>query len=334
MYTLDMSNQQKPKIFSGIQPSGELHLGNYIGALAQWAEQQNNYECFFCVVDLHTITTPQNPAELQQRIRTNIAWYIAAGIDPDQSVVFVQSHNPDHCQLAWILNCFTGVGQLQRMTQFKEKKNTQQFISAGLLNYPVLMAADILLYDANKVPVGEDQKQHVEITRDIAQRFNHRFPETFTLPEYMPPRFGARIMSLQNPTQKMSKSVDDPLGTINLCDSKDEIHRKVMRAVTDSGNQIAISDDKPAISNLVTIMQALTNKSESEIEAEFAPRGYAAFKETLSEIILQTLLPLQKTYHELINTKQIETILLQGLRRSQHISSAKLKQVQELLGLG
>jgi tryptophanyl-tRNA synthetase len=322
------------RIFSGIQPSGDLHIGNYIGAIQQWVRHQNDYENYFCVVDLHAITVEQDPAALKKAIRTNIAWYLAAGLDPKKSVIFIQSHNPNHAELGWILNCFTSVGELNRMTQFKDKQGKNAFISAGLLDYPVLMAADILLYDADLVPVGDDQKQHIEITRDIAQRFNSRFPDTFTLPKYMPPLTGERIMHLQNPTAKMSKSDPDPRGQIYLSDPPDIIHQKITTAVTDSGNEIKIDASKPAVSNLLEIFIAFSGKLEEELSKEYTGKGYKKFKEDLAEVIIEGLKPVQKEYRELIGSPKLDTVLRDGLQSSRKITVPKLEKIKNLLGLG
>ncbi len=324
----------KKRVFSGIQPSGNLHIGNYIGALKQWAMHQDEWENYFCVVDLHAITVPQDPKELKQKIKDNTAWYIASGIDPKKSVIFVQSHNKDHAHLAWILNCFTGMGQLSRMTQFKDKSKKQEMVSVGLFDYPVLMVADILLYDAQLVPVGNDQKQHVELARDLAQRFNAKFGDVFTVPEYMAPPAGERIMSLQHPNNKMSKSANDPMGTVNLSDEPDVIRKKIMKAVTDSGEKIEINPERPAISNLTTIFMAVTGKSEQELDEEFSGRGYKVFKESLAEAIIAELSPIQERFKEIRHSSEIDNILADGLQRAKEVSSKKIKGVEEVVGLG
>lgn len=325
----------KGKVFSGIQPSGRLHLGNYIGALRQWVRWQDKYANIFCIVDLHAITTPKDPQTLRKNVLDNAAWYVAAGINPEKSIIFVQSDNPDHPFLGWILNNYTSVGELNRMTQFKEKREREEFISAGLYDYPVLMAADILLYDTDLVPVGEDQKQHVEVTRDIAQRFNTRHRrEIFTVPQYIPPPAGERIMSLQNPQDKMSKSVKDPKGTVNLADDADTIYEKIMVATTDSGNEIKISPDKPAISNLVTIFVALTSKTEEQLNAEYSGKGYKKFKEDLAEVIIEELTPLQERYKEVRTSGRLDKILENGATRAREISAGKVKEVKKIIGLG
>lgn len=325
----------KKRVFSGIKPSGDLHLGNYIGAISQWIKHQNEYENFFCIVDLHAITVPQDPNELHKQTRSLVSWYLAAGIDPEKSVIFIQSHNQDHAQLAWILNCYTGLGQLNRMTQYKDKSQKQKdFVSVGLFDYPVLMAADILLYDADLVPVGDDQKQHVELTRDIAERFNNRYEDMFKLPAYMPPPAGERIMSLQHPENKMSKSADDVAGTIFLADNADMIHQKVMAAVTDSGNEVKISPDKPAVSNLATIFMALTGRTTAELDSEYSGQGYKKFKADLAEAIVTALTPLQEKYHSIVDSDQLDQILADGVTRAREISAPKLEHVQSVVGLG
>lgn len=322
------------RVFSGVQPSGDLHIGNYIGALSQWAKNQDQYENFFCVVDLHAITIPTDPKELKEQTKSITAWYIAAGIDPTKSTIFIQSHNKDHAHLAWILNCYTSMGQLSRMTQYKEKKEKIKFVSVGLFDYPVLMAADILLYDADLVPVGEDQKQHVELTRDVAERFNKIYGEVFVLPEYMPPPSGERIMSLQNPQNKMAKSEADIQGTIYLEDDPDTIQEKVMSAVTDSGNEIRLDPQKPAISNLITIFMALSGKSAQELNTTYSGQGYQKFKQDLTDLVIETLLPLQEKYKKIRESEELEDVLTKGLEHVQKISSLKLEEVQKIIGFG
>lgn len=324
----------RKRVFSGIQPSGNLHIGNYIGALRQWVTHQDKYENYFCIVDLHAITVAQDPAVLKSKIRELAAWYIAAGIDPKKSTIFVQSHNPDHAQLAWVLNCFTSIGQLNRMTQYKEKKDKQEFVSVGLFDYPVLMAADILLYGVDLVPVGEDQKQHVELARDLAVRFNAKFEPTFTLPSYMPPLTGARIMSLQHPDKKMSKSDNDLLGTIFLADSDDQIIDKVTRAVTDSGNDIMIDKSRPAISNLATLYLSLTDKTLTDLKNMYDGKGYRTFKQDLAETVVNTLRPIRLTYESTFNSNVIDQILTDGGQQAHTKSSQILKKVSNLVGLG
>lgn len=323
----------KKRILSGIQPSGDLHIGNYIGALQHWVKTQDEYETFFCLVDLHAITE-----KIDQKLKEGntdlIAWYLAAGIDPKKSVVFIQSQNQDHAQLGWILNCMTSMGELSRMTQYKDKKDRVEFVSVGLFDYPVLMAADIFLYEADLVPVGDDQKQHVELARDLAKRFNGKYGEILTVPKFMPPPVGARIMSLQHPEKKMSKSVSDPLGTISIQDSPDVIRKKIKSAVTDSGDQIRIDPEKLAISNLVAIFMAMSGKSEKELDNEYSGKGYKKFKEDLAEAIIERLEPMQKRFLELRNSeKELNAILADGLSRAQVVSHQVLHRVQKAIGL-
>jgi len=330
-----MENIQKLKVFSGIQPSGNLHIGNYIGAISQWVKNQSKYENIFCIVDSHAITVPQDPKILKEKIIEVATWYLAAGIDPNLSTIFVQSQNRNHAHLAWILNCFTGLGQLNRMTQFKDKKEGKDFVSMGLYDYPVLMAADILLYNTDLVPVGEDQKQHVELTRDLADKFNAKFGKTFSIPKYMPPLVGERIMSLQHPDKKMSKSsIDDALGTIYLSDTPETMRNKIMKAVTDSGNEVVIESNKPAISNLVAIYQTFSEKSVTELSTQYSGKGYKIFKEDLADVVISHLNTIQQKYVQLIETKEIITILAKGLQHTILISDQKINEVELKVGLG
>lgn len=287
-----MENQERKKrIFSGIQPSGELTLGSYMGAIKNWVALQDEYECFYCIVDMHAITVRQNPAELRRRALEQLAQYLACGLDPEKCVLFIQSHAPQHAELGWILGCYTQFGELSRMTQFKQKaQQHQENITAGLFTYPVLMTADILLYQSDLVPVGEDQRQHVELCRDIAQRFNGVYGPTFTLPEAFIPRTeqGARVMSLGNPENKMSKS--DPDGCVYLMDKPEDIRRKFKRAVTDSETAVRYDkENKPGVSNLLTIYCAVTGKTMAEAEAEFAGQGYGVFKPAVGEAVIELL---------------------------------------------
>ncbi|HEV7214164.1 MAG TPA: tryptophan--tRNA ligase, partial [Chloroflexota bacterium] len=279
------------RVFSGIQPSGELTLGNYLGALRRWVAMQDEYENIFCIVDLHAITDPQDPQELRRRTRDLVALYLAAGLDTAKSVIFVQSHVAAHSELAWLLNCFTPMGWLERMTQYKDKtaKRSGERISVGLFDYPALMAADILLYQAHLVPVGDDQRQHVELTRDLAMRFNYRFGDTFVLPEPLIGEAGARIMSLTDPTQKMSKSDVDPNGTIALLDPPDLVRRKIMRAKTDSGSDAAFDPARPGITNLLEIYKTLTGEPQQQVEDHFAGRGYGEVKREVADLVVAAL---------------------------------------------
>jgi tryptophanyl-tRNA synthetase len=331
-----MSN--KPRVLSGIQPSGNLTIGNYLGALKQWVAKQDVFECFFCVVDLHAITLPQNPQELREKSREVAALYIAAGLTPEKAAIFVQSHVTAHAELAWILTCYSPLGWLYRMTQYKDKsaKQQQDSIGAGLLNYPILMAADILLYQANAVPVGDDQRQHLEFTRDLAQRFNHQYGDTFTLPEVMIPEAGARVMGLDNPTAKMSKSEDSEYHAVYLLDKPDAIRKKLMKSVTDSGREVHFSDDpeKAGVNNLLTIYQAFTGKTKSDVEADFAQaRGYGDLKKAVAETIVSGLAPLQEKYHQLMNEPgYLDGMLADGAARARAVADKTLADVKQKIG--
>lgn len=326
----------KKRVFSGIQPSGNLHIGNYIGAIKQWVSMQETHDCFFCIVDLHAITIPQEPKALNEKIRELTALYFACGIDPEKSVIFVQSHNPDHPVLAWVLDCVASMGQLSRMTQYKTKsEKIKGGSSVGLFNYPVLMAADILLYQTDQVPVGNDQKQHVELARDIAEKFNSRYESIFKIPEVKMFKIGARIMSIKDPESKMSKSDQDSDGTIDLLDSAEEISRKIKSATTDSGKEILFRPDKQAISNLLTIYSHLSGDSIKEIEKRYQGKGYAYFKDDLVEVVTKALKPIQQKYQQIReDKKQLEKILERGAERAKAISKKTLKQVYQAVGLG
>src|SRR5712691_5403305 len=284
------------RIFSGVKPSGPLHLGNYLGALRNWVELQREYESFFCIVNLHAITVPQDPKELRERTLETARLYLALGIDPQVSTIFVQSDVAEHAELTWLLNCVARMSELERMTQFKDKARKQEEnVGVGLLDYPVLMAADILLYQTELVPVGEDQKQHLELTRDIAIRFNRDYGQTFRVPDAFIPKVGARIMSLADPTRKMSKSDEESeAGCVMLLDSDDAVRRKFKRAVTDSGTEIRFDRNRPAINNLLTIYHLLTNKSAAQIEEHFSGKGYANLKEDLADVTIEFLKPIQE----------------------------------------
>ncbi|MDO8498043.1 MAG: tryptophan--tRNA ligase [bacterium] len=325
-------------IFSGIQPSGNLHIGNYIGTISQWMklQQESSNELIFCIVDLHAITVPQDPKMLRQKIVEVAALYVASGIDPKKSNIFVQSENSDHTYLTWIFDCMIPMGWMNRMTQFKDKSAKQaEGTTVGLFNYPALMAADILLYDTTHVPVGEDQRQHIELTRDIAEKFNKIYGETFVPPEPMIDKQAARMMSLQNPTSKMSKSDKDQTGTINLLDSAGEIRKKIQRAVTDSGSEIVYREDKPAVSNLLIIYSKVSGKSVSEIESQYQGKGYGDFKKDLAEAMVEFLTPIQKRYNELMKNKdELSKILDAGAEFARHKSSKKIEMVKKVVGLG
>jgi tryptophanyl-tRNA synthetase len=322
------------RAFSGVQPSGFLHLGNYFGAIRRFCGFQDEYDCYYCIVDLHAITVYQDPKELPRKIKDTALYYLATGLDPEKATLFVQSDVPAHAELGWILECIATFGELSRMTQFKDKSEGKESVSAGLFTYPVLMAADILLYDSDIVPVGDDQKQHVELCRDVAVRFNSRYGNTFKIPEPLIPQFGARLKSLQDPEKKMSKSDPDPLGYISLSDSKDEIAKKIRRAVTDSGREIVyLPDEKPAIANLMTIYSLCTGKGFSEIEAHFEGRGYADFKKELADVIIQALAPVQERYRQYDDSGELPRILKQGAEKANQVSSQVLKRVKDRMGL-
>lgn len=324
------------RVFSGIQPSGNLHIGNYLGALKNWVASQKDFDNVFCIVDLHAITVPQDPKVLKQKIREVAGIYFAAGIDPKQSIVFVQSDVSAHAELAWILNCFTPMGWMGRMTQFKDKSGDQkESVSVGLFDYPVLMASDILLYGTDEVPVGEDQKQHVEITRDIAQRFNSIYGETFKLPKPVIPKSGARVMDLIEPTKKMSKS-DERFGhSVPLLSSADEIRSQIMGATTDSGKEIRFDEGRPGIFNLLEIYEGVTDLSRTEIESKFEGKGYGDFKKDLADRIIEFLEPFKKRYQEFTDDPaNLEAILKEGRNRAEELAVRKLDEVKDKVGLG
>ncbi len=326
------------RIFSGIQPSGVLHIGNYLGAMKQWVELQHRVdEAIYCIVDLHAITVYQNPVELKENILSAAAWYIAAGVDPKKSVIFVQSMRPEHAELSWVLNCQAKMGELYRMTQFKDKSASGDIdtTGVGLFDYPVLMASDILLYNANFVPVGDDQKQHVEFTRDLAQKFNSRFGDTFTLPEAIIKKETARIMGLDNPSKKMSKSASSPLNYIALNDNPDTVLNKIKKAVTDSGAEIKYASDKLALVNLLNIYSEVSGKNISEIENDFVGKGYGDFKQSLAEVIIEYLKPIQDEYVKLIEDKSsLEKILADGSLKIAPLAQRTIRDVYEKVGLG
>ncbi len=329
-----MEQSEKKIIFSGVQPSGTLTLGNYLGALKNWAELQEDYRCYYCVVDMHAITVRQDPAELRRRTLDVAALYMAAGIDPKRSVIYVQSHVPQHAELGWVLNCFTYLGELSRMTQYKDKAaKHQDNLNSGLFTYPVLMAADILLYQADLVPVGSDQKQHVELTRDLATRFNNLYGDVFTVPELYIGKAGARIMSLQEPTSKMSKSDPNPNGYISILDDADTIRRKVKRAVTDSDGEIRLSPDKPGVSNLLAIYAACRGVTPEQAEAEFSGMGYGALKDGVSEAVIAELAPLQEKYRAIRGDKgYLEGILRENAEIASRAATKTLRKVHKKVG--
>ena len=329
------SPAKRERVFSGIQPSGTPTLGNYIGAIRHWVAEQDIYDNIYCVVDLHSITVPQNPAEWRFNTRQLYALLVAAGLDPARSALFVQSHVSAHAELAWVLDCVTPMGWLNRMTQFKIKAGAdREAANAGLYTYPVLMAADILLYQADGVPVGEDQKQHVELARDIANSFNSRFGETFVEPRPIIREVGARIMALDEPGKKMSKSSDSENSYITLLDPPATIRKKVARATTDSDRAIVFDENRPAIFNLLTIYQSLTGQSQRDIEAEFAGKGYKEFKAALADVVVATLEPIQQRYHTLMaDPTALDTLMAEGAAKVRPLAQATLHTVLERVGL-
>ncbi len=324
-------------ILSGIQPSGLLHLGNYLGALKQFIALQNEGNAYYCIVDLHAITVPQDPKELRANTLSLAAMYIAAGLDPQKATLFVQSHVKEHAELGWILNTITTIGELERMTQYKDKTSDishKTSVTIGLFDYPVLMAADILLYQPHIVPVGEDQKQHVELTRDLAKRFNHRFGETFRIPDVRLQKEGARIMGLDDPTKKMSKSAASANNYIALTDTPETIKKKIARAVTDSGSEIKSGKDKPALTNLLTIMSILSGTTIGELENQYHGKGYGEFKKDLAEVIIESLSPLQQEYQRLMKKpNDLKEVLADGAERARTVASKTMEKVRERIGL-
>lgn len=325
------------RIFSGIQPSGELSIGNYIGSLRNWVPMQDENDCIYCVVDNHAITVRQDPKLLRETTLNTLAIFLACGIDPKKSTIFLQSHVPCHTELQWVLNCYTQVGELNRMTQYKDKsKRYAANITAGLFNYPVLMAADILLYQANLVPVGDDQKQHIELTRDIAERFNSIYGQTFVLPEGFIPKVGARVMSLQDPTKKMSKSDDNPNNVIRILEDPKSIVKKLKKAVTDSDDPPVIAYDfenKPGVSNLLDLMSAATNKSVSDLVKEFEGSMYGHFKVAVADAVVAMLEPIQARYKEIrADETYMKEVFIQGREKALEIASKTLKDVYEKVG--
>ena len=312
----------KKRVLSCIQPSGLLTLGNYLGALKNWAAMQDEFDCTFAVADLHAITVRQEPAKLRSQIYSTFAILLALGIDPDKNTVFIQSQVPEHTALSWLLSCYTQFGEMSRMTQFKDKSQKHpDNINVGLFSYPVLMAADILLYQSDLVPVGADQKQHLEIARDIAIRFNNIYGDVFTVPDAYIPKAGARVKSLQDPSKKMSKSDDNANAWVAILDSKDDIIRKFKRAITDSDNEIRMSEDKPGISNLITIYSAVTGKSADEVEREFSGKGYGEFKLAVGEAVADTLAPVKQKHDEIIKDKKmLEQLYRQGAEKAERVA--------------
>lgn len=321
------------RVFSGIQPTGAKHFGNYSGGFRQYAATQELGEAFFCIVDLHSITVPYDPQELRETTLDLAAMLFATGLDPERSTVFVQSHNPAHAEAAWLLGCVTGFGELRRMTQFKEKSAAHEFISAGLFTYPVLMAGDILLYQTDVVPIGDDQRQHLELTRDIAERFNSRFGTTFKLPSPRFPEEGARIMDLTDPTKKMSTSTSPEMGKILMTDPPDVVRKKVMSAVTDTGREVRRAPDKPGISNLIEIMSVASGRPPEEIEAAYEGKGYSRFKADVAEAVIACLEPIRTRHRELRSEPaELERLLAKGAGKAIEASRPTLEAMYDRMG--
>ena len=329
-----MTNQQKKVMLSAVQPSNRLTLGNYLGALKNWVEHQRDYDCLFFAVDMHTLTARLEPEVLREQTYRVLALYLAAGIDPDEATLFVQSHVPEHSELAWILGCYAYMGELSRMTQFKDKSAKQKNVGAGLFIYPTLMAADILLYHTNLVPVGEDQKQHVEITRDLALRMNNLYGEDlFTIPEHFPPKTGARIMSLQNPLSKMSKSDPDPTSAVYMTDSDDQIVKKLKRAVTDSGTEITYQDDKPGIRNLIQIQAAIRGWTPEKVVESYTGKQYGHLKLETADIIISALGPIRDRAEKLMaDQAYLDTLLKKGALKARSRAQKTLSTVHQRVG--
>jgi tryptophanyl-tRNA synthetase len=325
----------KKTVFSGIQPSGTLTLGNYLGAMKHFVSLQEDYNCYFCIVDQHAITVPQDRLKLRENIRSLAALYLAVGIDPSKATLFIQSEVPAHAQLGWMMQCVSYIGELERMTQFKDKSDGKEAVSASLLTYPPLMAADILLYHTNIVPVGEDQKQHLELTRDLAERFNKKYNDIFTIPEVQIPKVGARIMSLNDPSKKMSKSNPNPKSYISMLDDEKTITKKIKSAVTDSDGIVKFDkENKPAISNLLSIYSLCKGASIEEVEAQFVGKGYGEFKESLAQVVVDTLKPIQERYEQLIQSEELDHILDQGADKANRVARKTLEKAERAMGLG
>ncbi|PJK18046.1 tryptophan--tRNA ligase [Chryseomicrobium excrementi] len=323
------------RIFSGVQPTGTVTLGNYIGAFRQFVELQNTYDCIFCVVDQHAITVQQDPKELRDNIRSLAALYLAVGLDPDKVTLFIQSEVPAHAQAGWIMQCISSIGELERMTQFKDKSSGKEAVSASLLTYPPLMAADILLYQTDIVPVGDDQKQHIELTRDLAERFNKRYKNVLKIPEIQLPKHGARIKSLQEPTKKMSKSDENQKATIRLLDTPKQIEKKIKSAVTDSEGKVYFDpENKPGVSNLLVIEASIRGVSVDEVVEKYKDSQYGAFKAGVAEVVIDHLLPIQQRYQELINSEELDAILDLGAKKANTIAKVTLTKMESAMGLG
>ncbi|WP_172369894.1 tryptophan--tRNA ligase [Sporosarcina jiandibaonis] len=322
-------------IFSGVQPTGTVTIGNYIGAFRQFTELQYEYDCLFCIVDQHAITVQQDPKELSKTIRSLAALYIASGIDPEKAILFIQSEVPAHAQAGWIMQCLSYIGELERMTQFKDKSDGQEGVSSALLTYPPLMAADILLYNTDIVPVGDDQTQHLELTRDLAERFNNRYGKILKVPEIRIPKHGARIKSLQDPLKKMSKSDPNNRATISLLDTPKQIEKKIKSAVTDSEGIVRFDEqNKPGVSNLLTIESAMSGKSIDEVVSKYDSLRYGDFKAGVAEVVINHLTPIQEKYYDLLESPELDSILDDGAERANAIASATLKKMENAMGLG
>ncbi|MBO8170848.1 MAG: tryptophan--tRNA ligase [Bacillaceae bacterium] len=322
------------RVFSGVQPTGTIHLGNYLGAMKRFVDLQDDYESIFCIVDLHALTVPRDPEELRNKTRELALFYLAIGLDPEKTTIFTQSSVSAHSELAWLLQCVAHVGELNRMTQYKEKGQGKDTVTAGLYTYPVLMAADILLYQTEVVPVGEDQKQHLELTRDIAQRFNNRYGEAFTIPEPLINEIGARIMALDEPTKKMSKSAESPNNYIGLLEEPKIINKKIMRAVTDSENEVRFDpENKPGISNLLTIYSLMSETPVSELEQKYQGLGYGAFKKDLAEVVVDRISEIQDRYRRWEKDGGVEDVLRQGAEKVSVIAEETMERVKDLMGL-
>ncbi len=328
------NSEAKKVIFSGIQPSGDLTIGNYLGAIKNWVKLQDEYNCYFCVVDLHAITVPQKPADLRRRTLELLSIYLACGIDPEKNTLFIQSHVPAHSEGAWLLTCNSYIGELSRMTQYKDKsKKAGDSVGAGLFTYPVLMAADILLYQTDLVPVGKDQIQHLELARDIATRFNNTYSPTFKIPEGYVPKTGAKIMNLQDPTKKMSKSDDNLNSFILIMDPPDVIRKKISRAVTDSLGVVNYTDDQPGVKNLLNILSAITEKSPETLVKEYEGKGYAELKEDVGEALVNELAPIQAKVNELLKDKKaLEAIYKDGASKASYVANKTLRKMQKKIG--
>lgn len=323
------------RVFSGVQPTGNIHLGNYLGALKQFVELQEDNECIYCIVDEHAITVPQDPKELKKHILDVAALYLAVGLDPKKSIIFVQSQVSGHAELGWILTCCTNTGELFRMTQFKAKSQGKESVGAGLLTYPTLMAADILLYDTDVVPVGNDQKQHIELTRDLAIRVNHHYGKTFVVPDGRFMKEGARIMALDDPTSKMSKSAENIHSRISLLDEPSKIKKSIMKATTDSDGIVKFdAENKPGISNLLNIYSALSEKTVAELETMYEGKGYGDFKKDLVEVTIDALAPIKQRYQEIRESKELIEILNDGAQKADAIAQETMKRVRKNFGLG